>query len=63
MGRTPKKAEPYSKKKGEAPTYPPIDGSDKVGHKLDRDRSRSPQTPKMPVFTGDPKKQSWLSLI
>ena len=41
----------------------PIDSSDKGGHKLDRDRSRSPQPLKMPVFTGDLNKQSWLSFI
>ena len=61
-GKDFKKAEPHSKK-GEVSKDPPIDCSDKGGHKVDRDRSRSPQPPKMSVFTGDPNKQSWLSFI
>ena len=44
-GKDFKKAEPHSKK-GEASKDPPMDSSDKGGHKVDRDRSRSPQPPK-----------------
>ena len=61
-GKDFEKAEANSKK-GEASKDPPIDSSDKGGHKVDRDRSRSPQPPKMSVFTGDRNKQSWLSFI
>ena len=55
-GKDFKKAEPHSKK-GEASKDSSIDTSDKGGHKLDRNRSRSPQPPKLLVFTGDPNKQ------
>ena len=50
-GKDSKKAEPYSEK-GDASMDTPVDSSDKGGHKLGRDRSRSPQPPKMSVFTG-----------
>ena len=40
-GKDFKKAEPHSKK-GEVSKDPPIETSDKGGHKVDRDRSRSP---------------------
>ena len=61
-GKDYKKVELHSKK-GEASKDPPIDTSDKGGHKVDRDRSRSPKPLKMSVFSGDPNKQSWLSFI
>ena len=61
-GKDFKKEEQHSKK-GEASKDSPIYILDKGGHKLDRDGSRSPQPPKISVFTGDPNKQSWLSFI
>ena len=61
-GEDTKKAKPYSEK-GDTSKDSPVGSSDKGDRKLGRDRSRSPQPPKMSVFTEDLSKQSWLSFI